>query len=121
MRPKIKLDWDTVELVGPIVATQREQSEPPAQRDQLLLDQRGRSTVKKILSGAAMKARAEGVIYTHVELRQRLPVGLETLVYAWNLVAAAVDGDPHLARGVISAVRAMREASDRLARRTTPR
>ena len=119
MSPKINLDWDTVELVGPIDSTQRE---PSVDRDQLLLfDQRGRSTVKKILSGAAMKARAEGVIYTHVELRHRLPVGLETLVYAWSLVAAAVDGDQCLGRGVASAVRAMREASDRLARRANRR
>lgn len=111
-RKKIKIDWDTVELVDP--ASRDLTSSNVAIDPRLFIDQRGKSNVKKILSGAAVKARAEGVIHTHVQLRLLLSVGMDTLVYGWALVAAAVEGDRDLSSGVVSAVHAIREASKRL-------
>jgi hypothetical protein len=96
------LDWDTVELVrrdSPIHA-----------------DRRGRSVVKMILSGAAAKARARGAIYTHVQLRQLIPAGLETLAYGVGLLMAAVESERDFVRGVEVAARAICEASERFER-----
>ena len=109
---KAKIDWDTVELVEPISSGSPSSSIECDQR--LFHDRRGRSIVKKILSGAAVKARAGGVIHTHVQLRHLIPAGLDTLVYSWGLVAAAVEGDRELSRGIVSAVCAIRDASNRI-------
>lgn len=118
MRPKVKIDWDTVELVGslaPVLSVP-----PPAERTverapRLFPERRGRSIVKQILSGAAQKARARGAIYTHTQLRKLLPTGLPTLAYGWWLVAAAMEGD--VSRGVETAAQAIIETSHRVLRR----
>lgn len=106
MRAKVKLDWDTVELVdaaGPV-------REPAAAL--VWQDRRGRSTVKKILSGAAAKARARGARYTHTQLRRFLPAGVETLIYGWWLVVAAMQRD--VSAGVEIAASAIWETSLRV-------
>jgi hypothetical protein len=72
--------------------------------------------VKKILSGAAAKARAHGAIHTHTQLRRLVPVGLEMLIYGWGLIAAAIESEWDISRGVESAARAIREASHRVLR-----
>ena len=117
MKSKVKIDWDTVELVGalaPVIPVP-----PPVERaPRLFPDQRGRSIVKQILSGAAQKARARGAIYTHTQLRKLLPAGLETLVYGWWLMAAAMEAmERDLSRGVELAAQAISETSHRVLRR----
>lgn len=111
-RPKI--DWDTVELVEKLPSI--ELKAPPDDEQRWYIERRGRSLVKSILAGAAVKARAEGVPHTHVQLRQLLSTttGLATLVYSWDLVTAAVESDHDLSRGVVVAAHAIREASKRL-------
>ena len=94
MKAKIKIDWDTVELA----TTEREPS--PVRPERLFQDRRGRSFVKQILSGAAAKARARGAAFTHTQLCKRLPEGLETLIYGWQLVFAAIESERYLSRGV---------------------
>lgn len=119
MTSKVKIDWDTVELVGslaPVIAPPVERVIPPIERaPRLFPDRRGRSIVKQILSGAAQKARARGAIYTHTQLRKLLPAGLPTLAYGWWLVAAAMEGD--VSRGVETAAQAIIETSHRVLRR----
>jgi len=124
MRAKAKINWDTVELVGPLspASAPADPSDPSekarAERElRPYPEKRGRSIVKQILSGAAAKARARGAIYTHTQLRVFIPAGLEMLVYSWCLVAAAVESDRDLSRGVESAARAISEASHRLSGR----
>lgn len=122
-QPRSKIDWDTVELVGPLsplpespratvakvrTRVRKERSE------RAFPERRGRSIVKKLLSGASAKARARGAIYTHVQLRKML-VGLERFIYGWSLVAAAVESTNDFARGVEAAARAIDAASRRLA------
>ena len=106
----MKLNWDTVELVSRTECVRR-----------VFPDRRGRSTVKQILSGASAKARARGAMHTHTQLRKLLPVGLEMLVYGWWLVAAAVESDRDLSRGVELAATAIRETSHRIAQRAEQR
>ena len=107
MKSNVKIDWDTVELVGalapvfPVFPVL-----PPVERTpRLFPDRRGRSIVKQILSGASQKARARGAIYTHTQIRKLLPAGLETLVYGWWLLSAAMEID--LSRGVEMAAQAI--------------
>lgn len=102
---KPKIDWDTVELIDQRFTHQH-----------LVPEQRGRSMVKQVLSGAAAKARARGSIHTHTQLRKLIPAGIETLIYGWWLVAAAIESDRDISRGVELAARAIRETSARLAR-----
>lgn len=117
MKSKVKIDWDTVELVGtlaPVIPVP-----PPADRT---ADRTPRlfpqSIVKQILSGAAQKARARGAIYTHTQLRRLLPAGLDTLVYGWCLLAAAMEAmESDLSSGVESAALAIIETSHRVLRR----
>jgi len=97
----VKIDWDTVELVEPTSTV-------------TLVERRGRSKIGQILSGAASKARARGAVYTHTQLREFLPQGLERLVYGWRLVAAAVEGDRYVSYGVEAATRVILETSRRL-------
>ena len=97
----VKIDWDTVELVV----------EPVRQ----FPDRRGRSIVKKILSGASAKARAQGAVYTHSQLRSFIPAGLEMLIYGWWLLAAAIASSHDLSRGVKLAASAIIETSQRVA------
>ena len=124
MTSKVKIDWDTVELVGslaPVIAVPVPVERviavlPSVERgSRLFPDRRGQSIVKQILSGASQKARARGAIYTHTQLRKLLPEGLPTLVYGWWLVAAAMESD--IARGVELAAQAIRETSHRVLQR----
>ena len=122
MKPKVKIDWDTVELVGtlaPVIPVPSPVPSPVERTPRLFPDQRGRSIVKQILSGAAQKARARGAIYTHTQLRRLLPAGLETFIYGWRLVAAAVESESEsdLSRGVEMAAQAISETSHRVLRR----
>lgn len=109
MKVKAKIDWDTVELVGTLVPASAPvfSSVERALRPRLFHDRRGRSIVKQILSGAAAKARARGALYTHTQLRKLLPAGLETFIYSWWLVAAAVESDRDLSRAVDVAAHAI--------------
>ena len=133
MKTKAKIDWDTVELVGDLVPMLPVSSLPVERKSRtvstvergeprLFPDRRGRSVVKKILSGAAAKARARGAVHTHVQLRALLPAGLETLIYGWWLVVAAaavgVDHDRDISRGVDIAAHAICMTSHRLVQRT---
>jgi hypothetical protein len=114
MRPKAKINWDTVELVGPLSPASAP-ADPPVERElRPYPEKRGRSIVKQILSGAAAKARSRGAIYTHTQLRVFIPAGLEMLIYSWCLVAAAVESDRDISRGVEAGARAIIEASHRL-------
>jgi len=109
---KIKIDWDSVELLTEVVEDDAGNSERMARPDGTAYsDRRGRSNVKKILSGAARQARAEGVPHTHVQLRHLITSETDILVYGWELVAAAVESHQSLSRGIAFAVRAMRAAS----------
>ena len=116
MKSKVKIDWDTVELVGALAPVIPVPIPPPIElTPRLFPDRRGRSIVKQILSGASAKARARGAIYTHTQIRKLLPAGLETLVYGWWLMAAAMERD--LSRGVELAAQAIGETSHRVLRR----
>jgi hypothetical protein len=121
MRAKAKINWDTVELVGPLSPASAPADPPQITRAEPrpYPEKRGRSIVKQILSGAAAKARSRGAIYTHTQLRVFIPAGLEMLVYGWCLVAAAVESDRDISRGVEAAARAISEASHRLSGRLT--
>lgn len=114
---KAKIDWDTVELVGALVPSAVAPSFPRVDEPRLFVDQRGKSIVKKILSGAAAKARARGAIYTHTQLRKLLPAGLDVLGYGLGLVAAAMVGDRDVSRGVELAAHAICAASHDLSKR----
>ena len=120
MKSKVKIDWDTVELVGSLTpvtshAFQQLPPEPsPSSTQRSFPDRRGRSIPKQILSGAAAKARARGATHTHAQLRKLLPAGLETFIYGWWLVAAAVESDRDLSRGVELAAHAIEVISHRV-------
>ena len=119
MKLKAKIDWDTVELVGALVPASLPAFPPVerALRPRLYPDRRGRSIVKQILSGAAAKARARGALHTHTQLRRLLPAGLETLVYSWWLVAAAVESDRDISRAVEVAAHAITATSHHVVQR----
>ena len=128
---KAKIDWSTLKMLGPLVplARQRRGSRlravppgPPPLDDaplERVVSTRGNgSVVKLLLSGGASRARARGAIYTHAQLKRLLPSGPDMLVYSWDLVIAVLwqeHGD--LSHGVELVARAIRAASDRLARR----
>jgi hypothetical protein len=114
---KAKIDWNTVELVGALVPTVPSVAPRVVEEPRLFVDQRGRSIVKKILSGAAAKARARGALYTHAQLRAFLPAGLDVLAYGLGLVAAAMVGDHDVSRGVELAAHAICAASHDLSKR----
>jgi hypothetical protein len=113
---KAKIDWNTVELVGALVPTVPSVAARVVEEPRFV-DQRGRSVVKKILSGAAAKARARGALYTHAQLRAFLPAGLDVLAYGLGLVAAALVGDRDVSRGVELAAHAICVASHDLSKR----
>lgn len=110
-----KIDWDTVELVGKLVPTtpsftpvsvplkKTTWSDPPATVMKGSSDPR----VKLILSGASAKARARGPSHTHTQLRKIIPAGIETFIYAWWLVTAAIESDRDVSRGVEIAAHAI--------------
>jgi len=108
MKRKVKIDWDTVELVDTEAAAR------PPPPTLVWSDRRGRSMVKKILSGAAAKARARGSPYTHTQLRKHIPAGIETLIYGWRLLAAALESERAVSAGVEMAARAIYETSQSL-------
>jgi len=121
-RLRAKIDWDTVELVGalePTLPSVSKAAAKAAERTRLFPDRRGRSSVKQILSGAAAKARARGAAYTHTQLRKLLPAGLEMLAYGWWLVAAAVEGERDVSRGVELAAHAICVAARGVAERVS--
>ena len=131
-RPAI--DWNTVELVGdlePIAEDShrdhREITLPTqhAYSDQRLAprhapgprvypDRRGRSDVKKVLSGASMKARGNGARLTHGQICKRLRPGFDVLVYGIGLLAAATAYGSDPARSVVLAAYVIGEVSERL-------
>ena len=117
---KAKIDWSTVELHGPLIPLDRSlrggrsASAPVPKR---MASSRGNgSIVKLLLAGGSSRTRARGAIYTHVQLKRRLPAGLEMLVYSWSLVAAILWKDHEGATHSVELVaRAISAASDRLA------
>ena len=117
-----RIDWDTVELVDVILPTQSSRSNdlvrpprlPPTRFERVYPDRRGRSTMKKLLSGASTKARARGAIYTHTQLRRSL-VGWQIFFYGWDLFTAAMASKRDFTRGVELAAQAIEAASARLA------
>lgn len=130
-KPKAKIDWDTIELVGELVPASI--SQPTKRPVQLpvksvtwadppdLSDPKTRATspdprTKLILSGASAKARARGPSHTHVQLRKLIPEGIEMLIYGWWLVTAALESDRDLSRGVEVAAHAIAATSQRFMR-----
>lgn len=126
MKPKSKIDWNTVELVGELIPASISQStkrpvplpvkrvfskwpDPPDPKTRTSPDPR----TKQILAGASAKARARGPSYTHTQLRKRIPEGLEMLIYGWWLVTAALESDRDLSRGVEIAAHAIAATSQR--------
>jgi hypothetical protein len=127
-RPAI--DWNTVELVGdlePIAedshrehallthhaySDQRLARQAPGPR--VYPDRRGRSDVKKVLSGASMKARGNGARLTHGQICKRLRPGFDVLVYGIGLLAAATAYGSDPARSVVLAAYVIGEVSERL-------
>jgi hypothetical protein len=133
VKPKSKINWDTVELVGELIPASivpsRKRPVPlsvksakwPAPLDSS--DPKTRSTppdprTKLILSGASAKARARGPSHTHTQLRKLIPEGIEMLIYSWWLVTAALESDRDLSRGVEVAAHAITATSQRYLRRT---
>jgi len=114
---KAKIDWDTVELVGALVPSVPSVSRVVVDEPRLFVDQRGRSIIKKILSGAAAKARARGAIYTHTQLRKLLPAGLDVLGYGLGMVAAAMVGERDISRAVELAAHSICAASHDFSKR----
>ena len=132
MKQKTKIDWDTVELVGDlvpaaVVPTKRsvllpvkraDWSVPDPDPDPVVLTSKRSPDprTKLILSGAAGKARSRGPSYTHTQLRKILPAGIDTLIYGWWLVIAAMASDRDLSRGVEIAAHAIALTSQRFMR-----
>lgn len=117
---KTKIDWDTVELVGELVPASVE----PTKRPVVVLDwslptsissPKGKSDprTKLILSGSSAKARARGPWHTHKQLRKILPAGIETFIFGWWLVAAAIESDRDISRAVEIAAHALAVTSQR--------
>lgn len=78
-------DWIMAEPVGKRIPLDRAEN--------IILDRRGRSPIKSIISGASMKAKGQGAELTHAQICQRLEPGLDTLIYGIGLVAAATARD----------------------------
>lgn len=53
-------------------------------------DRRGHSPISHLLSGASMKAKANGVLYRHEQVCERIETGVATLAYAMGLVGVAM-------------------------------
>lgn len=124
MTSRREIDWNTVELVGdlePIVEVAPEIDRHPlhvarpARGERIYPDRRGRSVLKKILSGASMKARGNGARMTHAQICKRLSPGLDVLIYGIGLLAASMASDP--ARRVTLAAYVIGEAAERIASR----
>ena len=116
-----KIDWDTVELIGDLVPTTPsftpvsvplKKTTWPDPSATIVKDPR----VKLILSGASAKARARGPSHTHTQLRKLIPAGIETFIYAWWLVTAAIESDRDVSRGVEIAAHAIFATSQRYMR-----
>ena len=136
MKPKSKIDWDTVELVGELIPASISQStkrpvplpvkrgfskwsdptDPPDPPDLKTRAASPDPRTKLILSGASAKARARGPTHTHTQLRKRIPEGIEMLIYGWWLVTAALESDRDLSRGVEIAAHAIAATSQRFMR-----
>lgn len=123
MKSKAKIDWDTVELVGDLVPTSLVPM--PTTKPVKSTSWSGSRThlpgfsdprTKLILSGASAKARARGSAHTHAQLRKVLPTGLETFIYGWWLVTAAIESDRDVSRGVEIAAHAINATSRRVLR-----
>jgi hypothetical protein len=130
VKSKPKIDWDTVELVGELVPTSISESitrpvvavptrpawphPPPPPSSSPFGDPRTKQRTKQILSGASAKARSLAPTHTHTQLRKLLPAGLEMLIYGWWLVAAAIESDRDVSRGVEIASHAIIVTSRRL-------
>jgi len=69
-----------------------------------------------ILSGASAKARARGPSYTHTQLRKIVKPGIDTLIYGWWFVTAAIESDRDLSRAVEIAAHAIFLTSQRFLR-----
>lgn len=125
MTTKRTIDWNTVELVGdlePFVETSDHVQHPlhtvrsvPGRVDRVYPDRRGRSVLKKILSGASMKARGNGARMTHAQICKRLSPGLDVLIYGIGLLAASMASDP--TRRVTLAAYVIGEAAERIVSR----
>jgi hypothetical protein len=50
---------------------------------------RGHSPIARLLSGGSMKAKANGVLYTHEQLSKLLAPGIDVLAYGLGLVGVA--------------------------------
>ena len=133
MKPKSKLNWDTVELVGELIPAFSSQStkrpvplpvkrvfskwpDPPDPPDPKTRDASPDPRTKLILSGASAKARSRGPTHTHKQLRKLIPEGVEMLIYGWWLVTAALESDRDLSRGVEIAAHAIAATSQRFMR-----
>lgn len=128
---KAKIDWSTVEILGPLVPLERRTRRPrltaaasaSTSSTSRTASTRGNgSIVKLLLSGGSSRARSRGAIHTHVQLKRLLPPGPEMLVYSWSLVAALLWKDHEgVTHSVELVARAIRAASDRLAQLSGPR
>jgi hypothetical protein len=92
VKTKAKIDWDTVQL-APAAPRLVEVALFPRQRP-----------LTQILSGASMKARACGAIYTHAKICRLLDPGLDVFAYGWGLVASAMACDLSLAGDISQSV-----------------
>ena len=117
-RPAI--DWNTVELVGDLEPMPLASAQPSRKVERVFPDRRGRSDVKKILSGASMKARGNGARLTHGQICKKLRPGLDVLAYGVGLLAAATAFSSDPARSVTLAAYVIGEASERLADDAVP-
>lgn len=124
---KVKINWDTVELVGDLVPAPVAQHSEPAQtttRPVLLpfpqivatIAKGSDPRIKLILSGASAKARARGPSHTHTQLRKIIPAGIETLIYGWWLMTAAMESGRDLSSGVEIAAHAIGATSQHFMR-----
>jgi hypothetical protein len=126
---KAKIDWDTVELVGELVPASASSQpvkhpvvllpvkEPSWSHPDLPTTPKADPRTKLILSGASAKARSRGPSYTHTQLRKFIPAGIETFIYGWWLVTAAIESDRDLSRAVELAAHAIAATSQRFMKR----
>lgn len=77
-------------------------------------DRRGRSQIARLLAGGSMKARGNGVAYTHNDLCRLLEPGVAVLAYGLGLVAVAMS-EPD--RWSTRAAYVIGEASEQMAHR----
>lgn len=107
-----KLDWSTVEMVSdPRAITSRGSFQSAVIR--FPSPRASSSTIRRILAGASMKARAAGALRTHAQICRLLEPGLEVLSYGWGLVVAAMMED--LSRSIDAAAYVICGTSARLA------